>query len=483
MFSAKLMINNEEMDAAAGATFERVDPLTGDVATIASAGSVADMTRAANAAAAAFPDWSQTGPGERRRLLNAAADLLEARTPELIAAMTAETGATTQWAAINCGLGADIFREAAAMTTQISGELIPSGIPGSLAMAVRQPAGVCVGIAPWNAPIILGTRAVAMPLACGNTVVLKASELCPKTHSLIGDILRDAGFPRGVVNIVSNAPSDAAAVVDALIAHPAVRRINFTGSTRVGRIIAETAAKHLKRCLLELGGKAPFIVLADADIDEAVRAAAFGAFMNQGQICMSTERIILMDEIADNFVGKLRTKAETLIAGHPKDGNTPLGTLINVEAARRVKSLVDDALQKGAVLVCGGEAHGTLMDATVIDHVTAAMRIYREESFGPVAAIVRVGSVDEAVTVANDNEYGLSAAVFSTDVNAAMAVAMRLESGICHINEATVSDEPQMPFGGVKSSGYGRFGGKAAIDEFTELRWITMASEKRYYPI
>ncbi|MCA2406645.1 aldehyde dehydrogenase (plasmid) [Rhizobium leguminosarum bv. viciae 248] len=483
VFSAQLMINNEAMDASEGATFERIDPLTGDIATIASAGSVADMTRAANAAAAAFPDWSQTGPGERRRLLNAAADILEARTPELIAAMTGETGATAQWAAINCGLGADILREAAAMTTQISGELIPSGIPGSLAMAVRQPAGVCVGIAPWNAPIILGTRAVAMPLACGNTVVLKASELCPKTHGLIGDVLRDAGFPRGVVNVVSNAPSDAAAVVDALIAHPAVRRINFTGSTRVGRIIAESAARHLKRCLLELGGKAPFIVLADADIDEAVSAAAFGAFMNQGQICMSTERIILMDEIADGFVGKFRTKAATLVAGNPRDGNTPLGTLINTEAVRRVRSLVDDALQKGAVLVCGGLANGTLMDATVIDHVTPAMRIYREESFGPVAAIVRVGSVDEAVTVANDNEYGLSAAVFSADVNAALAVAMRLESGICHINEATVSDEPQMPFGGVKSSGYGRFGGKAAIDEFTELRWITMTSGKRHYPI
>jgi acyl-CoA reductase-like NAD-dependent aldehyde dehydrogenase len=483
MFVAKLMINDEAMDASDASTFERIDPLTGDVATIAPAGSVTDMAKAANAAAAAFPDWSETGPGERRRLLNAAADILTARTPDFIAAMTGETGATAQWAAINCDLGADILREAAAMTTQVTGEIIPSGIPGSLAMAVRQPAGVCVGIAPWNAPIILGARAIAMPLACGNTVVLKASELCPKTHCLIGDVMRAAGFPRGVVNVVTNAPKDAAAVVEALIAHPAVRRVNFTGSTRVGRIIAESSARHLKRCLLELGGKAPFIVLADADIDEAVRAAAFGAFMNQGQICMSTERIILMDEIADDFAGKFQTKAKTLVAGSPQDGNTPLGTLINAEAVRRIKGLIDDALQKGAVLVCGGVANGTLMDATVVDHVTPAMRIYREESFGPVAAIIRVGSADEAVTVANDNEYGLSSAVFSRDINAALAVARRLESGICHINEATVSDEPQMPFGGLKSSGYGRFGGKAAIDEFTELRWITLASGKRDYPI
>ncbi len=483
VFLAKLMINNEAIDASDASTFERADPLTGDVATIAPAGSVADMAKAANAAAAAFPAWSETGPGERRRLLNAAADILTARTADFIAAMTSETGATAQWAAINCGLGADILREAAAMTTQVTGEIIPSGIPGSLAMAVRQPAGVCVGIAPWNAPIILGTRAIAMPLACGNTVILKASELCPKTHCLIGDVMRKASFPRGVVNVVTNAPKDAAAVVEALIAHPAVRRINFTGSTRVGRIIAESSAKHLKRCLLELGGKAPFIVLADADVDEAVRAAAFGAFMNQGQICMSTERIILMDEIAEEFVGKFQAKAATLIAGSPKDGNTPLGTLINAEAVRRVRSLIDDAEQKGAVVLCGGHAHGTLIDATVVDHVTPAMRIYREESFGPVAAIIRVGSADEAVTVANDNEYGLSSAVFSRDINAALAVAKRLESGICHINEATVSDEPQMPFGGVKSSGYGRFGGKAAIDEFTELRWITLASGTRDYPI
>jgi acyl-CoA reductase-like NAD-dependent aldehyde dehydrogenase len=483
MFVAKLLINDEAADASDASTFECLDPATGDVATIASAASTSDAARAANAAAAAFPDWSELGPGERRAMLNRAADILLARSADLVAAMIGETGATALWARINCDLAADILREAAAMTTQIAGEIIPSGIPGSVAIALRQPAGVCVGIAPWNAPIILGVRAIAMPLACGNTVVLKASELCPKTHCLIGEIMRAAGFPAGVVNVVTNAPRDAAAVVEALIAHPAVRRINFTGSTRVGRIVAETAARYLKRCLLELGGKAPFIVLADADIDEAVRAAAFGAFMNQGQICMSTERIILLDEIADEFVEKFGAKAAALVAGNPQDGNAPLGAMISAEAVRRIKALVDDALQKGAVVVCGGHVDGTLVDATVIDHVTPAMRIYREESFGPLAAIIRVASIDEAVTVANDNEYGLSSAVFGRDISQALAVARRIEAGICHINEATVSDEPQMPFGGVKSSGYGRFGGKAAIDEFTELRWVTMALGTRDYPI
>ncbi|AYG62488.1 aldehyde dehydrogenase [Rhizobium jaguaris] len=483
MFVAKLLIDDEALDASDAATFESLDPATGDVATIAPAASVADASRAACSAAAAFPLWSQTGPGERRALLNKAADILARRTADFVEAMVGETGATALWAGINCNLGVDILREAAAMTTQVAGEIIPSGEPGSLAMAVRQPAGVCLGIAPWNAPIILGVRAIALPLACGNTVILKASELCPRTHCLIGEIMREAGFPPGVVNVITNAPKDAAVIVEALIAHPAVRRINFTGSTRVGRLIAEASARHLKRCLLELGGKAPFIVLADADIDEAVRAAAFGAFMNQGQICMSTERIILMEEIADEFVEKFMAKALTLLAGNPRDGNTPLGTMITAEAARRVRALVEDATQKGAVVVCGGQARGTLIDATVIDQVTPAMRIYREESFGPLAAIIRVDSIDEAVTVANDNEYGLSSAVFSRDINQALSVARRIETGICHINEATVADEPQMPFGGVKSSGYGRFGGKAAIDEFTELRWITLASGKREYPI
>ncbi len=483
MFVAKLLINDQALDASDASTFECIDPATGDVATVAPAASLADAACAANAAAAAFPMWSDIGPGERRALLNKAADILTARTADFVEAMVGETGATALWARINCSLAADMLREAGAMTTQVAGEIIPSGEAGSLAMAVRQPAGVCLGIAPWNAPIILGVRSIAMPLACGNTVILKASELCPKTHCLIGDVMREAGFPAGVVNVVTNAPKDAAAIVEALIAHPAVRRINFTGSTRVGRLIAEASARHLKRCLLELGGKAPFIVLADADIDEAVRAAAFGAFMNQGQICMSTERIIVMEEIADEFVGKFGAKAATLVAGNPRDGNTPLGTMITAEAARRVRALVEDATQKGALIVCGGQARGTLIDATIIDHVTPAMRIYREESFGPLAAIIRVDSVDEAVTVANDNEYGLSSAVFSRDISQALGVARRIETGICHINEATVADEPQMPFGGVKSSGYGRFGGRAAIDEFTELRWITIASGRRDYPI
>jgi len=476
-----LLIANKDVKASGGATFERKNPMTGDVATRAAAATVADAKAAADAAAAAFPAWAAMGPGERRALLNKAADLLSARTPQFIETAMRETGATGPWIGFNCMLASNMLREAAAMTTQITGEVIPSDIPGSLAMGYRQPVGVILGIAPWNAPVILAVRALAMPLACGNTVVLKASELCPATHRLIGATLVEAGLPAGVINVVTNAPQDASAVVNALIEHPAVRRINFTGSTRVGKLIAAKAAELLKPVLLELGGKAPLIVLDDADLDEAVNAAAFGAFMNQGQICMSTERIVVEEKVADEFVKRFAAKSSKLPAGDPS-GHVVLGSVVDKGTVDRVRAMVDDAKGKGAKLVTGGKVEGTVMDAHVLDRVAPGMRIYGEESFGPIVTIVRVKNEDEAVRIANDTEYGLSAAVFSRDIARAMRVAKRIQSGICHINGPTVHDEAQMPFGGVKESGYGRFGGKAGIDAFTELRWITIQTEPRHYP-
>ncbi|NGN41149.1 aldehyde dehydrogenase [Mesorhizobium sp. CGMCC 1.15528] len=478
-----LSIGNEDQDASDGRTFERANPISGEVATRVAAATVEDARRAANRAAKAFPAWSATGPGARRKILLAAADKLQAKAPEFVAAMAAETGATAGWAMFNVGLAADMLREAASLTTQIAGEIIPSNRPGSLAMGIRQAAGVVLSIAPWNAPVILGVRSLAAPLACGNTVVMKTSEICPRTHRLIVDALHEAGLPEGVLNAISNAPDDASEIVEALIAHPAVRRVNFTGSTRVGRLIAETAGRYLKPVLLELGGKAPFVVLDDADIDEAVAAAAFGAYMNQGQICMSTERIVVDEKVADRFVTALAAKARSLEAGDPRKGNTPLGSVVDAGAANRIDQLIRDAVSKGAVLSAGGGIDRTIVQATLLDRVTPSMRIYGEESFGPVVTVVRVGSVDEAVRVANDTEYGLSAAVFGRDINRAMAVARRIESGICHINGPTVHDEAQMPFGGVKDSGYGRFGGKAGIAEFTELRWITIQDGPLHYPI
>jgi acyl-CoA reductase-like NAD-dependent aldehyde dehydrogenase len=477
--NVQFIIDGKAADAASDAVFERKDPMTGAVATRAAAASLADVAKVAGAASAAFATWSQTGPGERRALLLKAADLLDSRTPDFIKLMLEETGATAPWSGFNVMLAAGMLREAAALTTQITGEVIPSDKPGILSMAIRQPAGVVVGMAPWNAPVILGVRAIAAPLACGNTVILRGSEACPGTHRLIVQTLNDAGFPHGVVNYITNAPADAPKIVEALIAHPAVRRINFTGSTRVGKIIARLAAEHLKPVLLELGGKAPLIVLDDADLDQAVNAAAFGAFMNQGQICMSTERIVVDEKIADAFVKKFAAKASKLPAGDPR-GHVVLGSLIDVSSAERMDALIADATAKGAAVVAGGKRNGSVVEATLLDKVTPAMRIYQEESFGPVKSIIRVKGVDEAVRVANDTEYGLSAAIFGKDVTRALAIAKKIETGICHINGPTVADEPQMPFGGVKASGYGRFGGKRVIDEFTDTRWITIEGEQHY---
>jgi acyl-CoA reductase-like NAD-dependent aldehyde dehydrogenase/ABC-type branched-subunit amino acid transport system ATPase component len=483
MSDLSMLINGLAVSAEGGATFERRNPLDGSIATRAPAASEADAVAAVESAAEAFKTWSQTGPTERRMLLLKAADALEAKTPKFVEAVPAETGATGMWAGFNVHLAAGMIREAAALTTQIAGEIIPSDVPGSLAMGVRQPAGVVLGIAPWNAPVILGVRAICVPLACGNTVVLKGSENCPRTHQLIVEAFQDAGFPAGVVNYITNAPADAGKVVEAMVAHPAVRRVNFTGSTRVGKIIAMTCAKYLKPVVLELGGKAPMVVLDDADLDAAVNAAAFGAFANSGQICMSTERFIVDGKIADDFVAKFAKKARGLPLGDPrKPEPVVLGSVIGMGTVEHCNALIDDALAKGAKLVCGGKATDTLMPATILDHVTRKMRIYHEETFGPVKCVVRVDGADAAVDCANDNEYGLSAAVFGKDVARAMNVARRIESGICHVNGPTVHDEAQMPFGGVKASGLGRFGGKAGVHEFTELRWITVQTTERHYP-
>src|SRR3984893_18482296 len=347
--------------------FERINPVTNETASKALAMTAADAAAVADPAAVGFAQCSAAGPNARRALLMSAAVALEARKHDFVRAMMTEVGATAGWAMFNLMLAAGMIREAASLTTQIGGGVIPSDPPGRLAFVLWEHVGVILGIAPWNAPIILGVRAIAVPLACGNAVILKASELCPRTHGLIIEAFASAGFPEGVVNIVTNAPKDAAEVVGALIDHAAVKRINFTGSTTVGRIIAKRAAGHLKPCLLELGGKAPLVVLDDADLDEAVKAAAFGAFMNQGQICMSTERIIVVDAVAAEFVKRFAVKAKSLATGDPREGKTPLGAVVDQKTVKHVNSLIDDATSKGAIVVAGGKSDSVLMPATVVD--------------------------------------------------------------------------------------------------------------------
>lgn len=479
----KLIIGNKQIKASRGATYDRLHPTTGKLVTRAAAASVKDVISAAESAQKGFELWSQTGPTERRRILLKAADILESKTPKFIEVMAQEVGASDLWSGFNVMLAANLFREAAALATQLQGETIPTDKPGAISMTVRQPVGVILSIVPWNGPVVLAARAIAYPIVCGNSVIFRASEHSPKTHMLISEALIEAGLPPGVLNVITNDPKDSSEIVDALISHRAIRRINFTGSTRVGRIIAEKAGRHLKRCLLELGGKSPLVVLDDADVDAAVKAAVFGAFLYQGQICMSTERIIVDEKIADEFVKKFAAKAKKLSVGDPAKGaSCVIGPMVVSESGDRLNQLIKDALFKGAKIVSGGYAEGAVMPATIVDRVTSEMRIYDEETFGPVTTVIRAKNTADALRIANDTSYGLSSAVFGRDVTRALQVAMQINVGSCHVNGSTVQNEAQAPYGGTKDSGYGRFDGRAVIDEFTELKWITIEPANQPYP-
>lgn len=478
-----LLIDNTPRAAAGGKTFARRHPTDDRLITTVAAATLADARAAADSASRAFATWSQTGPTERRRILLRAADLVEERVTEFVSTMALEVGASELWSRFNVGLTANLLREAASLATQIQGETIPTDKPGTLSMTLRQPVGVILSIAPWNGPVVLAARALAYPLVCGNTVVFRASETSPRTHALLVEILHAAGLPAGALNLITTAPSDAPEVIDELIAHPAIRRINFTGSTRVGRIIAQKAALHLKRCLLELGGKSPLIILKDAPLDDAVRAAVFGSFLYQGQICMSTERIVVDASVADEVAARIAEQVRGLPSGDPAQSpSCVIGPMAFRESGARVNALIEDALAKGATLLVGGKADGATMPATVLDHVTDEMSIYDAETFGPITVMIRARDTADAVRIANDTAYGLAASVFSRDVTAAIGVAMQLQSGSCHINGATVQNEAQAPFGGMKDSGYGRFDGRAVIDEFTELKWLTIEPSNQPYP-
>lgn len=480
----QLLINNEARDAGNGATFERLHPLTGQIVTTSAAATKEDAIHAVDSAAEAFKTWSKTGPSKRRDILLEAADILEKRADEFVQTVMEEVGATPGWAHFNVLLTTQCLREAASLASQINGETIPTDRPEVFSMTVRQAAGVVFSMAPWNAPGVLGMRSIAYPLVCGNTVVFRASEGSPRSHQILAEVLHEAGLPAGALNFISNAPQDAADISEAIISHAAVRRVNFTGSTAVGRAIAEVCGRHLKKPLLELGGKAPLVILDDADIDGAVNAAVFGAFMYQGQICMSTERIIVDEAVADEFVAKFTDRVNGLKAGDPlRDNEVVIGPMYRPDSGHRINDMIDDALAKGATMVVGAKAEGASMKATIIDHVKPGMILYSDETFGPITTIIRVSGVDDAVATANDTEYGLAAAVHGTDTSRTINAALQIESGHVHINGATVQNDANAPFGGVKNSGYGHFDGKAVINEFTELKWVTIESAEQQYPL
>lgn len=460
---------------AKGLFIEHISPVTGRVVSTEPALSLEESRWMAARAAAAFPGWSARSPHERADLLLKVADLLEQRVDAFCDVMAQELGTPRKWAAHNVEFAAELLRGAASYVSDLAQPERLEDHRGLVSLAERIPCGVSLGIAPWNAPLILGVRSVATPLLCGNTALLKGSEFAPRTFRMLGDVFRDAGFPEDVICVFLTRPEDSETIVEALIATQVVRRVNFTGSTRIGRRVAEFCAQNLKRPLLELGGQAAMIVLDDADLDAAAEAALWGGYVNQGQVCMSTERVVVADAIADRLIEKIEAGRRKLTVGDPMDANVDLGPVISLQAAERLSGLIGDAVGKGAVLVGGGDARQSYFEPALVDRVEPDMRLYREEVFGPILSITRVHSDLEAVTVANDSDYGLSAAVFGGDLARAEDIARRIHSGICHINRPTVDDNPHAPFGGVKNSGYGRFGGRWALHEFTELRWTTRA--------
>ncbi|KAL4881263.1 Aldehyde/histidinol dehydrogenase [Aspergillus karnatakaensis] len=465
-----LIINNESV--VTENTFEVHNPATGELVHYCAGASVEEATRAVAAAKAAFPAWSKTHAYERRAVLSKAADVMLSRKEELIQYQIEETGAGRPFVEKTFMGSVAFIRDFAGMIPTVEAKSpIVSGEESS-ALVVKQPYGVVLGIAPWNAPFILGTRAVALPLAAGNTTILKGSELSPKCFWAIGDVFREAGLPAGCLNVIYHRTSDAAAVTNALIAHPDVRKISFTGSTNVGSIIASTAGKYIKPVLLELGGKASAIVLDDADLDKAAMGCALGAFLHSGQICMSTERIVVHRSIAEKFQKLLVETAENVFGK-----NAPAPVLVASAAVKKNKDLVADAMSKGASIVFGdpknSESCANSLRPVIVEGVTKEMDLYATESFGPTVSLIVVDSEEEAIELANDTEYGLTSAVFTTNLFRGLRVAKQIESGAVHINSMTVHDEPTLPHGGWKSSGFGRFGGTAGYDEWLQTKTIT----------
>jgi len=481
---AKLYIAGAWRPAASGKVFQDLNPTTRQVLAMVADGSSDDAYAAIAAAEAAQPSWSAIAPAARAELFFRAAELFKEREQDFCTALIQETGSTFGKAMFECSLVPLALREAAGLITRPVGEIFPSSVPGKVNMIQRFPAGVVGTISPWNFPLYLSLRGFVYALALGNTVVLKPSEDSPLTGGImLADLFEAAGFPPGTFNVVTSSRENAKAIGDLMIADARVARISFTGSTAVGREIAQACAAKLKRAILEMGGKNPIIVLKDADIDYAVNVAFFGAFLHQGQICMSADKIIVARELYPEFTKKLVAKVENFKPLEPSNQMSVIGPIINDRQLERIERLVDQAKERGARVHVGGAKQGPFYQATVVTDVTPDMDIYREEIFGPVALVIPAGSEDEAIAIANDTQYGLSSAIVTGDVLHAQGLAPRLQAGMVHINDSPVHDEPHCPFGGMKSSGwFGKWGAVGAIEAFTDQRWISTQMADRDYP-
>jgi len=444
---------------------------------------VVEVRNAIDSAHHAFENWSKLPFNQRAHFMTKIAEIFEKRKMEVVKALRTEAGGWFGKSIFEASYVPEVFCAAAAMNYQSIGEVIPSEF-GKLSMAIRRPVGVVSVISPWNFPAILTSRGIAFALAAGNTVVLKPSEETPYCGGLLfAEIFEEAGVPGGVLNVVTCSRDNVSVVGEELIEHPLVKGVSFTGSTAVGRGIAARAGAHLKKCCVELGGKDALIVCDDADMDRATGAANFGSFMHQGQICMSVEKILVQESIMQEFLERFKDRASRLKVGDPtKELDHIIGPLINDRQVIRVKSQIEDAVAKGGKIVLGGKVEGRYVEPTIITDVTSDMTLYQDETFGPVVSVIPFSTDEEAIAIANDTEYGLSSGVITKDEYRGLEIAQKLETGMCHINCSSVNDEPHAPFGGSKSSGVGRHGGRWATDTFTETRWITLERGGRDFP-
>jgi acyl-CoA reductase-like NAD-dependent aldehyde dehydrogenase len=469
--------------SGSGVEYANHNPWTGAVLTTVAAGDAEDVRRAIEAADDARQQWADASPSQRQVVFLRAAEELERRRDEIAELLAAETGCGRHFADVQIDFSVSLLRQAAGLAYAPSAVELPSDRDGTRALAVRRPVGVVGAIATWNASLVLAGRAIVGPMAVGNTVVLKPSEESPLTGgSLWADLFAAAGLPPGVLNVVTHAPGDAGTIAEVLIAHPAVRRINFTGSTVVGRRLAESAGRHLKRVVLQLSGQNALIVLADAALDYAVDAAVYGAFVHQGQICMCARRVLVEAGIADEFTRRFVERVAALPTGDPGDPSTVIGPLINKWALSLVTRRVDEAVHLGAKVLVGGTPQPPCFPATVLTDVDPGAEIAFEETFGPVALLEVVDDAADAIKRANASRFGLAASILTGDPYRGLEIARRLESGLVHVNDQPVNDEPQMPFGGVKDSGFGRFGVGFTAEEFTDLQWLTARASPREFP-
>lgn len=466
-------------------TFPDFNPFDGKVIAEIAAGGRDEAEAAVAAAHAAFPAWAATTPGERQRLFLKAADIVDRRLEDAVHLMAVEGGASRAFSAFQVRLSSAMLRQAASWGYLPFGDVMRSDVPGRTAIVARKPLGVVAGFTPWNGAFYLAWRTFLLPMAFGNTTVIKPSELAPLSAGLLhAEILEEAGFPPGTFNVVTHAPGEASAIADVFFESRAVRCINFTGSDKTARILGERAGRALKRMVLELGGFNPMIILDDADLDNAVNAATFGAFFHQGQVCMNTRKVYVDRSIHDAFVDKLVAKTRTLKSGDPTDPSVVIGPLINESALRQTEERVRDAIDRGARVAIGGKVRGRIYEPTILVNVPndAICTTGRDETFGPVLVVQPFDDAEQALAEAQNTPYGLTASIMTGNNSRGQEMAMRFDAGIVHVNTATMASEASLPVGGVKDSGWGR-SGHYAIEDFTEIRMITQTQGPSRFPI